>query len=207
MSAIPDHRLYAPATQRNRDYILAVLERHLPRQGLVLEIASGSGEHVIHFAQRLRGLTFQPSDPDPSARASIDAWVASVGVENVRAALDLDAAKPSWPIACADAVLCINMVHIAPWSATRGLLDGAARVLPSGGVLYLYGPYRREGRHTAPSNAVFDADLCARNPEWGVRDLEEVAALAARVGFEAPLIEPMPANNFSLIFRKAPSGG
>lgn len=197
-----DSRLYAPATQRNRDPILAVLERHLPSRGDVLEVASGSGEHVVHFAARLGGLVFQPSDPDPAARASIDAWVTVSGLGNIRPALALDAAAPDWPVMRADAVLAINMIHIAPWRAAKGLVAGAARLLAPGGVLYLYGPYRRDGRHTAPSNAAFDADLRARNPAWGVRALEDVAALAARAGFSEPEVEAMPANNLSLIFRR-----
>jgi SAM-dependent methyltransferase len=197
-----DHRRYAPATQRNRDAILAVLTRHLPARGLVLELASGSGEHIVHFASALPGLEFQPSDPDDASRASIDAWIAAAGGANLRRAIAVDAAAANWPIEAADAVLCINMIHIAPWRAARGLIEGAARVLALGGVLYLYGPYRREGRHTAPSNAEFDLDLRARNAEWGVRDLEAVAALAAASGFSTPLVEPMPANNLSLIFRR-----
>jgi SAM-dependent methyltransferase len=197
-----DPRLYAPATRRNRDPILAVLQRHLPPRGLVLEIASGSGEHVVHFAAQLRALQFQPSDPDPVARASVDAWVAASGLDNVRPALALDAAAPHWPAEAADAVVSINMIHIAPWRAAEGLIAGAARLLSAGGVLYLYGPFRRDGAHTAPSNAAFDADLRARNPEWGVRALEDVAALAASAGFSAPEIEAMPANNLSLIFRR-----
>jgi SAM-dependent methyltransferase len=195
-------RLYAPATARNREPILAVLRRCLPPRGLVLEVASGSGEHVAHFAGAFPDLTFQPSDPDPPARASIDAWARTLGLANVRPALALDAAAPEWPIAAADAVLCINMVHIAPWAAAEGLLRGAARVLPAVGVLYLYGPYRRDGRHTAPSNAAFDRSLRAQNQDWGVRDLEAVAALAEAHGFCPPAVEPMPANNLSLVFRK-----
>jgi SAM-dependent methyltransferase len=197
-----DPRLRAPAAQRNREPILAVLCRHLPAEGVVLEVASGSGEHIVHFAAALPHLTFQPSDPDPAARASIDAWVAACALPNVRAAADLDAAAEPWPVARADAVLCANMVHIAPWRAAEGLIAGAARTLPPGGILYLYGPYRRGGRHTAPSNAVFDADLRAHNPEWGIRDLEQVAEAAAEAGFSAPVVEPMPASNLSLIFRR-----
>jgi SAM-dependent methyltransferase len=200
-----DSRLYAPAAQRNRGPILAVLERHLPGRGTVLEIASGSGEHVVHFAARLGSLVFQPSDPDSAARASIDAWVAASGLGNVRPALALDAAAPDWPVARADAVLCVNMIHIAPWRAAEGLVAGAARLLGPGGVLYHYGPYKRGGGHTAPSNAAFDADLRRRNPDWGVRAVEDVAALAAAAGFSAPEIEAMPANNLSLIFRRIAS--
>lgn len=197
-----DARLHAPAAGRNRGPILAVLQAHLPAHGLVLEIASGSGEHIVHFAQAFPGLDFQPSDPDAQARASIDAWSAASGVRNVRPAIALDAASQPWPIETADAALCINMVHIAPWEATVGLIRGAAAVLRAGGMLYLYGPFRRGGEHTAPSNDAFDRSLRQQNREWGVRDLEEVAALAESQGFSAPLVEPMPANNLSLIFRK-----
>jgi Protein of unknown function (DUF938) len=180
-----------------------VLREHLPPRGLALELASGTGEHVAHFAANLAELTFQPSDPDEAARASIDAWAAASGLANVRPALALDATAEHWPITTADAILCINMIHIAPWRAGCGLIDGAARTLASGGVLYLYGPFKRDGTHTAPSNAEFDRSLRAQNPEWGVRDLEAVAALAAAAGFAAPLIVPMPANNLSLILRRS----
>ncbi|MCW3473808.1 class I SAM-dependent methyltransferase [Limobrevibacterium gyesilva] len=197
-----DPRIRAPAAARNRDAILEVLRRLLPPSGLVLEVASGSGEHVAHFARQLPDLTFHPSDPDPDRRASIDAWVADAGVANVRPAVALDAAAGSWPVTAADAVLCINMIHIAPWAAAVGLVQGAARVLGRGGLLALYGPFRRHGRHTAPSNAAFDADLRARNPAWGVRDLEAVAGLTADAGFTPAAIEAMPANNLCVAFRK-----
>jgi SAM-dependent methyltransferase len=197
-----DPRRYAPATLRNRDAILAVLERQLPARGLVLELASGSGEHAVHFAARLPDLDFQPSDPDAASRASIDAWRQSAGLANLRPALAIDAASAHWPIEAADAVLCINMIHIAPWSAARGLIAGAARILSKGGLLYLYGPFSRDGRHTAPSNEAFDRDLRARDPAWGVRAIEAVAALAAAAGFSAPLVEEMPANNLSLSIRR-----
>ena len=198
-----DARQYAPAAARNREPIWTVLQRHLPQRGVVLEVASGSGEHAVHFA-RASGpsIVYQPSDPDALARASIDAWAAASGLPNIRPALALDAAANAWPIACADVVLCMNMIHIAPWSAAIGLIRGAARVLPPGGLLYLYGPFRRDGGHTAPSNEAFDQDLRARNPEWGVRDLEAVADLASEAGFAPPLIEPMPANNLSVLFRR-----
>ena len=195
-----ESRLYAPATARNRDPILDVLRRVLPASGLVLEIASGSGEHAVHFAAALPSLIFQPSDPDPERRASIDAWSAATSLPNLRNAITLDAAT-AWTIA-ADAILCINMIHIAPWSATEGLIRGAASALGKGGSLFLYGPFRREGAHTAESNAAFDADLRARNPAWGIRDLEAVAALAASHGFGPPEITPMPANNLSVTFRR-----
>ena len=198
-----DARQYAPSAARNREPIWAVLQHHLPQRGLVLEVASGSGEHVVHFA-RASGpqIVYQPSDPNAQARSSIDVWAAVSGLPNIRPALALDAAADVWPIANADVVLCINMIHIAPWSAAIGLVRGAARVLPPGGLLFLYGPYRREGRHTAPSNEAFDQDLRARNPQWGVRDLESVVDLASEAGFAPPLVEPMPANNLSVLFRR-----
>jgi SAM-dependent methyltransferase len=197
-----DKRLHFPSAARNRQPILDVLRPHLPGHGLVLEVASGSGEHVVHFARACPGLTFQPSDPDPAHRASIDAWTAALALANVRPAIDLDVTAEPWPIATADAVVCINMTHIAPWAATERLMHGAGRILPAGGVLYLYGPYRRGGRHTAPSNAAFDLSLRAQDPAWGVRDLEAVAALAAAAGFAAPIVVAMPANNLSLVLRK-----
>ena len=194
---------HAPATARNRQPILEVLRPRLPDDGLVLEVASGSGEHVAYFAAALPHLIFQPSDPNANARASIDDWAATSGLANIRPAVALDAEAEAWPIERAAAVLCCNMIHIAPWSAAVGLIAGAARVLRPDGPLYLYGPYRRAGRHTAPSNDAFDRDLRERNPAWGVRDLEAVAELAAAHGFEAPEIIDMPANNLSLVFRRS----
>ena len=193
---------HAPATARNRQPILDVLQSRLPAEGVVLEVASGSGEHIVHFAEALPDLVFQPSDPSAEARASIDDWVQTEGLGNVRGALALDAAGDAWPIERADAVLCCNMIHIAPWEAAVGLISGAARLLAEGGMLYLYGPYRRDSRHTAPSNEAFDRDLRQRNPAWGVRDLETVAALAAAQGFTSPEIIDMPANNLSLLFKR-----
>jgi hypothetical protein len=201
-----DARRSAPAAQRNRDPILAVLRSCLPPAGLILEIASGSGEHVVHFAGDLPHLTFQPSDPDAAARASIDAHAAAAEAANVRPAILIDAATPDWPVAHADAILCINMIHISPWASTLGLARGAGRLIPPGGVLFLYGPYRRGGAHTAPSNEAFDQSLRERSPEWGVRDLEAVTALAAAGGFAAPEIHDMPANNLSLVFRRTGAG-
>jgi uncharacterized protein DUF938 len=194
---------YAPATERNRQPILDVLRPRLPATGLVLEVASGSGEHAVYFASALPQLVFQPSDPDDDALASIDAWAETSGLTNIRPAMALDAAAPTWPIEHADAVLCCNMIHIAPWTAAIGLVAGAARILPDHGLLYLYGPFRRAGRHTAPSNEAFDLDLRRRNPAWGVRDLEAVSELAAEHGFVAPEIVAMPANNLSLILRRS----
>jgi hypothetical protein len=200
-----DARLYAPAAARNRQPIYEVLQARLPDKGLVLEIASGSGEHVMFFAERSGPeLIFQPSDPDSEARASIDAWTRQAQLSNVRPAIALDAASAAWPIDNADAVLCINMIHISPWEATLGLMAGAARILPPEGMLYLYGPFRRDGRHTAPSNAAFDRNLRERDPAWGVRDLEKVVNVAEKHGFALPIVEEMPANNLSVIFQRKP---
>ncbi len=192
----------APAAARNRQPILDVLQPRLPARGLVLEIASGTGEHVVHYAAARPGLVFQPSDPDAGARASIDDWVRTLGLDNVRPALEIDVTKSTWPVERADAVLCCNMIHIAPWEAAVGLVTGAARLLPSGGPLFLYGPYRRGGRHTSPSNEAFDSDLKRRNSAWGVRNLEDVIELAESRGFSAPEIVEMPANNLSLLFKR-----
>ncbi len=197
-----DDRLYGPATLRNRDFILDVLWNVLPTTGVILEVASGSGEHVIHFAKNLPALVFQPSDSDPDALPSIAAWVKAAGVTNVRAPISLDASHSIWPVASADGVICINMVHISPWEATLGLIKGAAAVLPPASPLYLYGPYIRGGFATAPSNQAFDRSLRNRNPTWGLRDLEAVAAIAQSVGFSAPVITEMPANNLSVVFRR-----
>lgn len=199
MEAPTDARRYSPSAERNRGPILDALRPCLPGAGLLLEIASGSGEHCAYLAAALPRLTFQPTDPDPDALASINAWCG--GLPNVRSALALDAAAAEWPVTAAAAVLCINMIHIAPWAAAEGLMVGAARVLVPGGVLALYGPYMRGGRHTGPGNVEFDADLRARNPAWGVRGLEEVAALAAGAGFGAPEVVSMPADNLVVVFR------
>jgi SAM-dependent methyltransferase len=194
----PDRR-HAPATQRNRAPILAVLRRVLPATGLVVEIASGTGEHAAFFAAALPGVAWQPTDVDPDALPSIAAWCE--GVANVRAPLVLDVERP-WPIDRADAVVCINMIHISPWTAGEAMLRGAGRVLSPGGVLYLYGPYRRDGAHTAPSNAAFDAYLRAQDPRWGVRDLETVVATAAGAGLVHEETVEMPANNLSVVLRR-----
>ena len=194
-----DPRRHAPATLRNREPLLATLRRHLPAAGLVLEVASGTGEHAAFLAAALPHLAFQPSERDPGALPGIDAWCA--GLPNIRPALLLDATEPGWPAAAA--VLCANMIHIAPWAATLGLMRGAAACLPPGGPLILYGPFRRDGVHTAPGNAAFDADLRDRDPAWGIRDLEAVAAAAAAHGFAPPIVEPMPANNLTLVLHRS----
>jgi SAM-dependent methyltransferase len=197
-----DPRRSSPAARRNRDPILDVLRTVLPEAGIVLEIASGSGEHVLHFAAALTTLTWQPSDPSEDALASIAAWIADDTPPNVCAPLYLDAAAERWPVDRADAVIAINMVHISPWAATLGLLRHAGQLLPDNGPLVLYGPYRREGQALAPSNAAFDADLRARNPEWGLRLLEDVVREAEAAGLRLDRVVAMPANNLSVIFRR-----
>jgi len=203
-----DGRLHAPAAARNRAPIAAVLEGWLPARGRILELASGTGEHAVFLAARFPGLDWLPSDPDPRHRASIAAHCQADGSANLGAPLDIDVTAADWPLAAAatplDAMVCCNMIHIAPWAAAEGLFAGAARYLRAGGGLFLYGPFRRAGVPTAPSNEAFDASLRARNPAWGLRDLETVAALAAGAGFAAPLVEVMPANNLALWFVRQP---
>ena len=193
-------RRHAPAADRNKGPILDVLRRVLPQHGLVLEIAAGTGQHVAHFAAALPDLQWQPSEPDADYHDSIRAWTADL--PNVAAPITLDVSARPWPVTRADAIVCINMIHISPWQATLDLMAGAGDVLDHGGVLFLYGPYRRGGTHTAPSNEAFDADLRARNHEWGVRDMEAVIEVAARNGLAFREAVAMPANNFSVLFRK-----
>ena len=199
-------RRMAPATERNREPILAVLRQVLPASGTVLEIASGTGQHAAHFAAALPGITWQPSDPDATWRESIAAWAVHAGTTNVLPPLALDVRAEPWGIDAVSAIVCINMVHISPWAATEALFAGAGKRLGPGGVLYLYGPYRRDGAHTAPSNAAFDAQLRVADAEWGVRDMEAVIALGAAQGMTCDTPIPMPANNFSLVFRKPAAG-
>ena len=195
-------RRSAPAVLRNREPISDVLADWLPRIGLVLEIASGSGEHALHFAERFPTLEWQPSDVHPDALASIAAWRAAAGLTNVRAPIALDSAAPDWPIGHADAVLSINMVHISPWASALGLIGGAARVLPAGAPLILYGPWLTDDVPTAPSNLAFDADLKRRDPRWGLRRVEDFAAASAAEGTELVETRPMPANNLMLLLMR-----
>jgi cyclopropane fatty-acyl-phospholipid synthase-like methyltransferase len=198
-------RGHAPATLRNRAPILDVLKRALPSEGLLLEIASGTGEHAAFMAPCLGDeWTWQPSDLSPDALKDIDSYAAESDCARIRPAFVLDVAQETWPIDRADAVLCCNMIHIAPWEAAEGLFAGAARILPPDTPLILYGPFKRHGEHTAPSNAEFDAVfLKPRNPLWGVRCLDsEVAPLAKQTGFALDEIIQMPANNLSVIFRR-----
>ena len=195
-------KLSSPSAQRNREPIAAVLAEWLPETGLVLEVASGSGEHAVYFAQHFPHLDWQPSDPDPAAVTSIEAWRADSGLVNLREPIVLDATAAIWPIEQAHAVLNINMVHISPWEAALGLLDGAARVLPAGGKLILYGPWIAQGVETAPSNLAFDADLRRRNPAWGLRTVGDFAAAAEPRELLLADQRQMPANNRMLLFSR-----
>jgi hypothetical protein len=198
-----DERRFAAAAERNREPILAVLRRVLPATGTVLEIASGTGQHVAHFAQALPGLTFQPSERERTSHASIASWCA--GLPNVLPPLLLDVTQSPWPIARCDALFNANMIHIAPWAVCEALLRGAAQCLPPGAPLVLYGPFRIGGAHTADSNAAFDARLRGEDPSWGVRDLEAVCQVAAGDGLALRERVAMPANNQMLIFVHAES--
>ena len=200
-----DSRQYAPAAERNTGPILAVLGRHLPHSGTILEIGSGTGQHVAALAAAHPRLIWQPSDPDPAARASVAAWSAAAALANVRAPLDLDVTAEDWPGALdppLQGIVGINLLHIAPWAACAGLMAGAGRLLEPGAPLYLYGPFSQGGRHTAPSNAQFDRYLRLCDPAWGVRDLEAVVECAADHGLDLLGQEPMPANNLSVVLRR-----
>lgn len=195
-----DARETAPSAERNKQPIVEVLARALPSAGLVLEIGSGTGQHVAHFARALADLTFQPAEMDAERHASIAAR--TEGLANVRPPIAFDVTRLPWPVTAADAIVCINVIHISPWEATLALMQGAGSILPPGGVLVTYGPYRRNGQHTAPSNEAFDASLKSRDPRWGVRDMEEVTAAAHSRGLELQETVAMPANNFTLVFRR-----
>lgn len=217
MNEFSDARQYAPATQRNREPILEVLLQVLPPKGTVLEVSSGTGEHAVFFARRLQPRKWIPSDPNPVARASITAWQKHCPADNLYPAIALDACDRIWaveqdelpePLQDIDfhrnpivAIVNINTIHIAPWSACLGLMAGARRILPSGGILYLYGPFKQAGKHTAASNADFDQSLRTQNPEWGVRDLEDVVAEAQAQQLSLVKTYTVPANNLSVIFQ------
>ena len=207
MSETSDRRLYFPHVARNREPILEVLRRVLPRQGLVLEIASGGGEHAAYFANNLPDVLWQPTDANSEMFEKHRCAHRACGQRRQpgwrKTLLHLDVTSEQWPVEGADAMVCCNMIHISPWAATEGLIAGAGRTLPRGGLLYLYGPYKIDGRHTAPSNEDFDASLRARNPLWGVRDLTDVSDLAKLNGLALEETVPMPANNLSVIFRRA----
>jgi hypothetical protein len=191
----------APSALRNREPIAEVLRDWLPSEGLVLEIASGTGEHAAHFAQAFPALVWQPSDVEALALASIEDWRRESALDNLLAPITLDAAA-DWPIHAADAVLSINMVHISPWVSALGLIANSARILPRGGPLILYGPWKKAGVETAPSNLAFDSDLKRRNPDWGLRLVEDFAAEAEGAGLTLEDQREMPANNLMLLFRK-----
>ena len=206
MNENTDVRLDYPATGRNQEVILDVLKEALPNSGAVLEVASGSGQHITYFAQQIPQLKWQPSDIEAAARASIDAWRNEMGVTDaVHTPIDLDASVDIWSlghIKDLNAIMSINMIHISAWEACLGLLKNASRVLPAGGVLYLYGPFKVGGLHIAPSNAEFDLSLQSQNPSWGVRNLDDVAEEALKQNFQLMKTIRMPANNFSVIFHK-----
>jgi len=196
---LDDGRWFTSTVERNKDAILNLLKQVLPHTGLILEIGSGTGQHVAHFAKALPELNWQPSDPDDEFRDSIRLWTKLEGLDNVRAPIDLEVCRFPWPVTRADALLCVNMIHVAPWAATEALFSGAKCVLDRGGLLVLYGPYRRFGRHTAASNEAFDAQLRATDPSWGLRDLEKVVEIADQAGFRLAEVVEMPANNFGVV--------
>jgi hypothetical protein len=200
---VTDDRRSAPHVARNAEPIAEVLKDVLPAKGLVLEPASGTGEHSLHFAREFPKLLWQPSDAEPAALRSIEAWRADSGLFNLLPPIALDVRAAEWPVAAADAILAINLLHISAWAATQGLLRGAGRLLAPGAPLTVYGPFRQAGVETAPSNLAFDESLRARDPDWGLREVEAVAVEAQACGFSLALVTPMPANNLSLVFRKA----
>jgi Protein of unknown function (DUF938) len=195
-----DERLYAPATERNREVILSVLKSALPTKGKVLEIASGTGEHITFWAPHFPALTWQPSDPDPMHLASIEGWMEQLPSANILPPMQIDVTNDAWGIDAVEMILCINMIHIAPWEACLGLFRGARSVLSKGGLLYLYGPFKQQGKHTATSNEAFDFSLRAQAPSWGVRDLEKVIDVAQKHDLHLQQVIPMPANNLSVVF-------
>jgi hypothetical protein len=199
---LADDRIVSPSAERNKGPITEILMRVLPAQGNVLEISSGTGQHVLHFAQAMPHIRWQPTEQDADCLKSIASWLAQTPTPNVNAPLGLDVHDETWPVHDVAAVVCLNMIHIAPPSATGALLRGAGKIIARGGILFLYGPYRRQGRHTSASNEAFDALLKAKNPEWGVRNVEDVVDLADTAGFELQQTHDMPANNLAVIFRK-----
>jgi Protein of unknown function (DUF938) len=207
MNTPSDGRQHAPATQRNREAILEVLLQVLPSTGTVLEIASGTGEHSVFFAPRLQALNWQPSDPNPLALTSIAAWGEHSPSDNLYPPVELNVQDSVWAVeknnSAIAAIVNINMIHISPWTACLGLMAGSSRILPTGGILYLYGPFKQNGQHTAPSNAAFDESLKMQNSEWGVRDIEEVIAVASKHNLNFLNTYQMPANNLSVVFEKA----
>jgi SAM-dependent methyltransferase len=203
VDVLADGRIVSPSAERNKEPITELLIRVLPTQGDVLEVGSGTGQHVLRFGQAMLDIRWQPTERDADSLKSIASWLTCATLPNVNAPLHLDVHDEVWPVAEVAAVVCINMVHIAPLSATEGLLRGATNVIVPGGMLFLYGPYRRQGRHVSPSNEAFDKLLKAENPQWGVRNLEDVALLAASKGLELQETHDMPSNNLAVVFRKS----
>ncbi|MFG1427947.1 DUF938 domain-containing protein [Roseixanthobacter glucoisosaccharinicivorans] len=197
-----DGLIISPSAERNKGPIAEILMRLLPAQGEVLEVSSGTGQHVLHFAQAMPHIRWQPTERDPGSLETIATRLQQTPMPNVAAPCPLDVHDAVWPVETVAGVVCINMIHIAPPSATGALLHGAGRVLPQGGLLFLYGPYRRAGQHTSPGNEAFDARLRAENPQWGIRNLEDVVLLAREAGFDLEQVHDMPANNLSVVFRK-----
>ena len=193
---------HAPATARNAEPLAEVLAEELPETGLVLEVASGTGEHAVFLARKFPHLRWQPSDTDLDALASIDTWAIEAALDNLAAPIALDAARCDWQARNADAILCVNMVHISPWEAVEGLFAGAERVLDINAPLILYGPYREAGIETAPSNLAFDQSLKQRDPAWGLRHVGDMDRLAAKHGLARTARHAMPANNLVLVYRK-----
>lgn len=209
MNINSEQKQFAPATQRNRQPILEILLQVLPANGTILEVASGTGEHAVFLASHLAPRKWLPSEPNPTLRDSITAWTAESENDHLYSPLDLDAQSPVWPVETNQlndlsiiAIVNINMIHISPWSACLGLMAGAGRILPPDGILYLYGPYKQNGEHTASSNLIFDESLQSQNPEWGVRNLEDVVQAAAAENLTLQKTYQMPANNLSLVFKR-----
>lgn len=196
-------RLVSPSAERNKGFIADVLKEVLPKEGLVLEVSSGTGQHIVHFAQAMPYLEWQPTEQDEECLLSIGRWRDDAQLSNVWTPIRLDVTETPWPIASAAAVVCLNMIHIAPWTAAVALIGGACELLGPGGVLFLYGPFRRGGQHTSESNEAFDRQLRAQNPAWGVRDLETVSRLAEESGFVLVQVSGMPANNLSVVLRRS----
>jgi Protein of unknown function (DUF938) len=202
LAVLPSDRLVSPSAERNRGAISAVLSQALPERGVILEVGSGTGQHVVQFARSMPNLIWQPSERDADCLRSIQAWTSAEALSNVRPPLHLDVSALPWPIDSAAALVCINMIHIAPWSATEALFEGSKTLLSGGGLLCLYGPFKRQGQHTSPSNKSFDALLRRQDPEWGVRDIDDVSCLADEAGLDLRQTHEMPSNNLTLVFEK-----
>ena len=202
LGVLSSDRLFSPSAERNKGPISEVLSQVLPERGVVLEVGSGTGQHVVQFARAMPNLIWQPSERDTDCLRSIRAWLSVEALSNVRPPLHLDVHALPWPVESAAALVCINMLHIAPWSAAEALFSGGKSSLSGGGLLCLYGPFKRDGRHTAPSNKDFDALLRRQDPEWGVRDIADVSGLADLAGFDLLQTHEMPSNNLTIVFQK-----